>query len=515
MNLIIDKWLPVKRQSGLIEEISPIELTGNYEHDPVVDMVVPRSDFRNCLYQLLIGVMQVIVNPTKEQQWIDLWDNPLTTAELKDKFNKYEECFVIDSLGCAFMQDYKLEDYKEESLKNLFIELPANDHFHKDEPQKIDIYWAAVALYTLQTLAPSGGRGHKTGLRGGGPLTSILLPENESHKSTTLWQKLWINVITQKHIHLVKGDKHRKEFGDIFPWMKPTKISSSNNSKLEPVECHPYHAYFGMPRRIRLKFSNENGICDISGKKSIKLVTGYNTFHSGNDYSESWIHPLNTYNKIGDSILSIKGQPGGLTYRNWMGFTEQTDSNILATNIFVSKNSEERRDFLKDNGIKTTLWTAGYDMNNMKARCWYESIMPVYSLTEDKDKILKSQVGGFLETSEKLISTLRSAVKAAWFDRPGDKKGDMSFLDTSFWQNTEYDFYMLLEKLVKSGFGSDILNDTDTEWKNIICDQVTKLFDTWALSEQENGLNMKRVLKGRAILFKEINSLNKIKKEVK
>lgn len=519
MNLIKDKWLPVKRASGLIEEIAPLELTSNYNKDPIVDIVSPRSDFKNCIYQLLIGVIQVVVNPSKEKHWIKYWETPLTPEELNEKFNKYEECFEIDSDGPAFMQDYKLTDEKNETLKNLFIELPANDHFHKEIPKQIDIYWAAIALYSLQTLAPAGGRGTKTGLRGGGPLTSLLIPEKEDNKTSTLWEKIWINIITQKHIHFIQGDRHRKEFGDTFPWMKPTKVSSGKDSKLEPIECHPYHTYFGMPRRIRLTFSEEQGICDITGKKSEKLVIGYKTFHSGNDYSEAWRHPLNSYRVLkrgeDEGVFSVKAQPGGITYRNWMGFTEDTDNYLLAANIRVAKNSEERKNFLTESGIKTILWTAGYDMNNMKARCWYESKMPVYSLDRESDEELKAQIGGFIDRAEKLASTLRSAVKAAWFNRPGDKKGDMSFLDTSFWQETEYDFYMMLEKLVKSDFGHDILNDTDTKWNKIICNKTEELFDTWALTEQESGLNMKRVLRGRGILFKEINKINKTKREVK
>lgn len=519
MNLIKDKWLPIKRLSGKVEEIPPIELTNNYTTDPVVDIISPRPDFRNCLYQLLIGIIQVTVNPEKEKSWTRLWYTPPSPDELKEKFSKYEECFEIDSKDCAFMQDYKLTDYKEESLKNLFIELPANDHFHKYSPEKIDTYWAAVALYTLQTYAPAGGRGHKTGLRGGGPLTSILLPETQDNKTSTLWEKLWLNIISQEDINIIPGDKYRKEFGDTFPWMKPTKISSGKGSKLEPVECHPYHAYFGMPRRIRLTFSKEQGICDITGKQSEKLVTGYNTFHSGNDYSETWRHPLNSYRVIKkndqEDVFSVKAQPGGITYRNWMGFTENSDNYNLAANIHLSKNSERRRDFLKDNKIKVTLWTAGYDMNNMKARCWYESVMPVYSLNKENDEKLKDQIGGFIENAEKLASTLRSAVKAAWFDRPKDKKGDMTFLDTSFWQDTEYDFYKILEELVKSGLEREILRETDLKWNTLICKKVENLFDTWALSEQENGLNMKRVLKGRGLLFKETNKIRKIKREVK
>nr|WP_231886596.1 type I-E CRISPR-associated protein Cse1/CasA [Methylomonas methanica] len=59
---------------------------------------------------------------------------------------------------------------------------------------------AATALFTLQTNAPSGGVGHRVGLRGGGPLTTLVLPKASQ---TTLWQKLWLNVFNQEDLQSV------------------------------------------------------------------------------------------------------------------------------------------------------------------------------------------------------------------------------------------------------------------------------------------------------------------------
>jgi hypothetical protein len=40
---------------------------------------------------------------------------------------------------------------------------------------------AAIALLTLQTMAPSGGSGHRTSLRGGGPLSWVQEALHSSH----------------------------------------------------------------------------------------------------------------------------------------------------------------------------------------------------------------------------------------------------------------------------------------------------------------------------------------------
>ncbi|MGG2362666.1 type I-E CRISPR-associated protein Cse1/CasA, partial [Salmonella enterica] len=50
---------------------------------------------------------------------------------------------------------------------------------------------AAMALFTLQTFAPSGGAGHRTSLRGGGPLTTLVRPGTVAGLSDALWPLLW------------------------------------------------------------------------------------------------------------------------------------------------------------------------------------------------------------------------------------------------------------------------------------------------------------------------------------
>ena len=166
MNLLADQWMRVQRENGSVEKIAPYQLTTSYKENPVVDVWAPRPDFRNALYQLLIGILQVTAMPGTEDDWLDQWDEPPDEIYLKEKLLAYRGCFDIDVSGPAFMQDYSPLDVQPQPLDNLFIDLPANGHFHKrSRPLRISPYWAAVALYALQTFAPSGGRGHRVGLR--------------------------------------------------------------------------------------------------------------------------------------------------------------------------------------------------------------------------------------------------------------------------------------------------------------------------------------------------------------
>ncbi|KMQ49499.1 CRISPR-associated protein CasA/Cse1 [Chitinispirillum alkaliphilum] len=523
MNLIKDKWLPVTRKNskpGEFENIAVWQLLEHYSDNPVTEIIAPRPDFRNALYQLLIGIVQVAALPEDDEIWAELYYTPWESEEFKQKVLTLEHCFEIDSDGPAFMQDFDLkEDYKEETLGNLFINLPANDHFiptneraDKSEPLQINPYWAAVALYTLQTFAPSGGRGHRVGLRGGGPLTTILLPKKDL---STLWEKLWLNIIDQESIHLLSGDSRKTDLPDIFPWMKPTKISETKGSELFAEECHPFHMYFGMPRRVRLKFESREGVCDLTGLQCENLVTGYITRHSGNNYSGVWTHPLNAYGfdpkKTDEPPYSRKPSGGGTTYRHWLGLNVKAEGALPAVIVEKSRANEFRLELLKKDGA--ILWAAGYNMNNMKAECWYDSTLPVYPLDPAIADDLSLFVQGLVKTAQEISNNIKSKVKQAWFKSPKDVKGDFSFIDTAFWQNTEPRFYTMVQEIIENFDVSGVKKELVNGWMDILTSQAYGLFDKWALEQQEDGLDMKRVIKARNDLGKAVGKMrNNLKK---
>lgn len=170
-NLLIDPWLPIVRKDGSREIIALCNIIEGYVTNPVIDIEVPRPDLRNGIFQLLIGVLQVMAMPEDEEEWEELWEEPYDENDLKKKFLKYEDCFVIDNIqGPAFMQDYdwdELSGAKVVAVSSLLIDAPGvntiegnKDHFVKRREGGImSPYWAAVALYTLQSFAPAGGQG--------------------------------------------------------------------------------------------------------------------------------------------------------------------------------------------------------------------------------------------------------------------------------------------------------------------------------------------------------------------
>ena len=120
MNLLTDSWMPVIRRDGTREKIAIWQLLDDYQTNPIIDLQAPRPDFRNALYQLLIGIIQVAAAPEDEEDWAELWDEPYSPDEFKQKILKYQDCFEIDSEGPAFMQDYDSTLLQQKDAVSIF-----------------------------------------------------------------------------------------------------------------------------------------------------------------------------------------------------------------------------------------------------------------------------------------------------------------------------------------------------------------------------------------------------------
>jgi CRISPR system Cascade subunit CasA len=525
MNLLTDKWLPIIRKDGKREEIAIKDIVADYNSNPVLDLEAPRPDFRNAMYQLFIGIFQVSAAPEGGREWKKLWDTPYTPAQLEEKFQQYEKCFVLDNPeGPAFMQDYdwkELSGAKSEGISGLLIDAPGTntikenkDHFVKRGiVESMSPYWAGIALYTLQAFAPAGGQGHRVGLRGGGPLTNMVIPRDNEEKRT-LWEKLWLNILLQSELELLSGNNARAEISDIFPWMGKTR-TSLKNEETYPDHCHPLQMYFGMPRRIRLDFSKGMKKCNIDGRERDGFIVKYHTLSRGVNYGGAWVHPLNAYSldpkKPDSEPLSIKAQPGGVRYRHWSSLSlepgEGNKSRILAKVVRNLHELRQKGDVHRVYGVST--WAAGYDMDNAKARCWYETTLPCFTIEEENAEIIEERTEIMTSAALECAKGVKSCVKQAWFDRPKDAKGDMSFLDTAFWQETENDFYSILGALMRNPVDENLVSDSMVKWKSSIQKKSFDLFDKWVLSADQGALDMKRVVRARKDLKKTMAKVSK------
>ena len=511
MNLINDKWIPVERQDGSEVLIAPWEI--GQSENPVVEIKTPRPDFRGALYQFLIGLVQTTFAPEEQCDWNDLWEDAPSCETLKKAFEPYAENFELyKDTGPAFMQDLNMpEDANEMGINSLLIDAPGEntivlnkDHFVK----RNQIKWmcpscAASALLTLQINAPSGGQGYRTGLRGGGPLTTLVVMNNNS----TLWNKIWLNIINIEELSDFK--KPYIKNAKVFPWLDET-ILSINNKQVYPKDAEILQQFWSMPRRIRFEKAEEQGTCDICGKENI-LYEKYITKNYGVSYSSTWQHVLSPYrtnkNKEGlIELLAIKGKQGGLTYLDWLPITLLTNSEKMQVQVasVVKSFLDYKKDSIKD--IFFSVWCFGYDMDNMKARCWYEKKMPLFNIPEKIRNKYIDLIIMLTQATQQCIYILKYQIKAAWSDTPKDLSGDMTFIDSTFYTETEDEFYKTADIILKKLTSEEpsVSNELES-WRKYIINTAMRLFARFALQDTDDIKNMKRAVKAENFLKLNLN----------
>ncbi|MEZ5537752.1 MAG: type I-E CRISPR-associated protein Cse1/CasA [Thiolinea sp.] len=399
----------------------------------------------------------------------------------------------------------------------LFIEAPGGktikdnqDHFIKRGViNQLCPVNAALALFTLQINAPSGGVGHRVSLRGGGPLTTLVLPPADT-TFDTLWHRLWLNVFTQEEMQDFRGNTGLDELSNIFPWMAETRTSDPKKKGQEtfPQNAHPLQMYWSMPRRIRLELDDHAGQCDLTGESCEQTVSHFRAQNYGTNYSGNWVHPLTPYSfEPGKESLSIKAQPGGLGYRHWLGLVVKDHTGKIHRDpaLIVETYQEKRREWLQDAGFEglqwePRLWSFGYDMDNMKARCWYESTMPIFNLQDEQElDDIQHYAQLMVLAATDTAKTLKSSLKMAWFKRPKDAKGDLSFIDSNFWAATEIPFFDCLRNLLDATRNDDFEAKEKhlAQWRSKLKAAAHDLFDRYALNSLNEDGDYKKVIKAK------------------
>ncbi|WP_163578169.1 type I-E CRISPR-associated protein Cse1/CasA [Halomonas faecis] len=520
MNLLNAPWFPFRTREGSVVYRPPTAMA-----DPeIVDLALPRADFQGAAYQFLIGLLQTALPPQGHGDWLDRFIEPPSIEELEAAFAPLADAFELDGDGPRFMQDLDpLDDVKDGTVSGLLIDAPGangiknnTDFFVKrGRVEAMCEDCAALALFTMQINAPAGGAGIRVGLRGGGPLTTLVLPESPD---ASLWSRLWLNVVTSRALTRSgqAWQAPRTDGETLFLWVAPTRVSDRKGTEVLPEGMHPLHPYWSMPRRFRLLFDDEPCRCDICGREASRVVRRIRAKKQGANYDGPWLHPLTPYRrdpkKPNEPPLSTKGQPGGLGYQHWSNLVLQdADTSgalpALVVQDYVSEKvravDEERRFGEEIAALlkHARLWAFGYDMDNMKPRGWYSAEMPLVAVPPAKQERLRSWVQQYIELARQIAWMVRTQVKNAWFARPSDAKGDMSHIDLAFYDVTRGAFFNALfdfQKTLMEADGTQRLPSEVAEaWYRTLKREALALFEERALSGALEAVDLQRATAAR------------------
>ncbi len=484
-NLLTDKWLRVAHATvgegpGLI---APWEITVGLDTNPVLALSTPRPDFNGALAQFLIGLLQTAFAPQDVEEWFARLESPPAPETLRAAFAPYAHAFDLDGDGPRFMQDQDpLVDQKPLPITALLIDTAGSEtHFVKNLPdQGFSPAMAALALYALQTNAPSGGVGHRTSLRGGGPLTTLVVaaPESEAQQPT-LWQTLWLNVLDAETLGCRAAPEDAVR---IFPWLTATRTSEKGTMPTTPEDVHPLQAFWGMPRRIRLDLELlEPGICGIEATPHDSLIAYYRTKNYGTNYGGAWRHTLSPYTLKDDELLPVHPR-GSMSYRNWLGLVQEASDKTLArVPARVVSRFWDTGYKLHREGWRLRLWAFGYDMDNMKPRRWLESTFPLFRIEADRRHSIEEAAEHMIDAAGLCFGNLRGALKDAWFspNDPRRKSAKLEHVQDAFWQETENLFYARLLAVIEADDPLDARFHAYQAWHADLIRCTLNAFDRW------------------------------------
>jgi CRISPR system Cascade subunit CasA len=193
LNIINDAWIPVLRSDGSRAVIAPWQAA-----DPALAFPDwPRADLNIACVELLIGLVYLADPPRDAANWrARRTQDP---ERLRQRLAPFAPAFNLLGDGPRFMQDFEpLERGSNDSNTPdmLLIDSAggqtarnnADLMVKRDRYPALDLPLAAMALFTLQAHAPSGGSGHRTSMRGGGPMVTLVDP------GEGLWSLIWANL---------------------------------------------------------------------------------------------------------------------------------------------------------------------------------------------------------------------------------------------------------------------------------------------------------------------------------
>jgi CRISPR system Cascade subunit CasA len=504
LNLLTDRWLPACRLDGSAETIRPAEITSAIETNPVVAIDWPRADFRVACIELLIGLIATAYPPADDEDaWTERWEKPPSPEVLAAAFAPIAHAFNLDGLGPRFLQDLDELPSEPDGPETLLIEAPGANTRRNNTALlvksgrvvRLSRPAAAIALFTLQCYAPSGGRGNLTSVRGGGPLTTLALPGIEP---CPLWHLVWANAPSPRGNPLPTSDLSR-----VFPWLAATR-TSDRFPATTPAEAHPLQAFWGMPRRIRLDFAEntETLPCDLTGVVDTEIVTGWRQRPNGVKYV-AWEHPLSPSYKDNKSgaWLPVHAQPGGVGYRHWVAVALGDDAGTRRPARAISDWRGRAADVSLARG-PSRLLAAGYDMDNMKARAFAESEMPLPGSEAKAAETLARVARRLVDAAGIAAAALRSAVRQARFSRDTSvDSAPLAAVYESFWAATQQQFFALLPD-DPSGDWEGALDAAASPWRGVLKWTALRLFDEAApLDPSAVSCNPRRIVEARRNLF--------------
>lgn len=473
LNLILDPWIPVVMTDGQRRVIRPDEIA----NDSLLSVDWHREDLNIACLEYLIGLCFAALAPADLEEWEDGLE--IGPAELRAAFKPLAPAFNLTGAGPLFCQDFsEFTDGIALEPDALFPDSAGEKTIRENKDVMVrrnrygdlSLPEAAMAIYAFQSYASANGAGKRVGLRGGGPMVTLVVPGD------SFWEMIWANVPYGKPAALTD-----------FPWMRPTVCSKrqpplggsmpiSETVTLALGQEMTVETFFALPRRIRL-------ICHDS------KITGFREQTFGTNYV-GCLHPLtpNFTDKTTKDLVPLKVNVSRLGYDNWIGTIIPAEQGTGRERAQTLRTFQERFP-----GQRASALVAGWNMNKASAVNFMISHPVLHSLSERDLVLLRAMI----KTAETITGHLYRAIKDA-MDIPSGIR-----IEAEFYSQTEASLERLYAEL---GRGAP-RHRVGSDWFDEMRKTALSVFDGVTLPgmTRRDPEVMSKIVKGRQSLKDRFN----------
>ena len=282
MKLLVDSWIPVGNQQTISLQ-TLLTQKGGWQ------ISLPRDDMEMACLQFLVCLVQSLFPPADQKALRQRINTPLTLEGFQSGINGKESWFDPAHPDQPFMQTLGVKSKELTEMAKLFAGLDSStSSVFVNEPGLADRLCpscTSIGLFNQANNAPSFGGGFKGSLRGGTPISTLVL-EDTRETNDGLRQRIWKNVLPEDTLNT------------FMPWYFATRQQPPNwvdaikaGDVIRSNQIGLLRGLFWQPAHIELAEGEKGGICDCCGRASDSLYAGFKKEKFVYDIQGTWPHP--------------------------------------------------------------------------------------------------------------------------------------------------------------------------------------------------------------------------------
>ena len=280
MNLLTDQWIPVQHQN----QFKHISLETLLTEQQELSISLSRDDMELACLQLVICLTQVLFSPKNLSELGKRIAEPLTHADYQAAIADKTDWFELDHPIQPFMQNRGVKATEPTDMTKLFAGLDSKSSCCFVNEPNLATYLCpsctAIGLFNQANNAPSFGGGFKGSLRGGAPITTLILSEQANNLRATVWN----NVLPEDFlIEILPCYFDKKQQPPV--WVEPIKAGA----KISSADTGLLRGLFWQPAHIEL-IKGEHRECSCCGAEA-ECYNGFNKEKFVYDFLGIYPHP--------------------------------------------------------------------------------------------------------------------------------------------------------------------------------------------------------------------------------